>query len=299
MTGDPLRRATQQQGSAVASKELPLTPSHSNPILLAGHVHRDPVGNLLATLSRIFVGFSFLAFGVQHFRYSGYISDLGLVPDWAPAHLFWAWVAGAALLLTGLSVLAGKYARFTTFVLGIVFVASAFIRFSTHLGGMVHNVSDRTVFFELLCCGGGSWMLSSIFNPDLAIPSASISRNLATVGRWLLAVANIVFGIGHFQVVAYIAFLIPHWLPFRLFLAWFTGCAFVAAGISIAAQVWARLAATLLGVMYFFWVVILHAPRIAHALHNRDEWNSGYVCLTMAGCAFIAAALAPKVSTSR
>ena len=67
-----------------------------------------------------------------------------------------------------------------------------------------------------------------------------------------------------------------------------------AAGLSIAAGIGTRLSATLLGVMFFSWVVLVHAPRIAHALHNADEWNSGYVCLMMAGFALIAAALANR-----
>jgi uncharacterized membrane protein YphA (DoxX/SURF4 family) len=285
-----------------ASDEQPLSRSrgaqegspHSGLFLLAGSAHRDPAATMFAWLGRLFIALSLIAFGVQHFRYSGFIPDLGLVPDWAPAHIVWAWLAGAALLLAGLSVLIGKYARLATFLLGFTFLLSAFLRFTPRFAGMVHNVSDRTVFFELLSCCGGSWMLSSLFtSADSPRIAPSLTQKLATLGRWFFAVSNIVFGIGHFQVAAYIAFLIPHWIPFRLFLAYFTGCAFIAAGVSIAARRFTRLSGALLGLMYFLWVVIVHAPRIAHALHNGDEWNSGYVCLAMAGCALIAAALTP------
>src|ERR1700691_6310810 len=70
--------------------------------------HDDITATALAWTGRFFLGISFLAFVAREFRYSGFIGDLGLVPDWAPAHLFCAWLAGAILLLAGLSVLTGN-----------------------------------------------------------------------------------------------------------------------------------------------------------------------------------------------
>jgi uncharacterized membrane protein YphA (DoxX/SURF4 family) len=257
---------------------------------------------MFAWLGRLFIALSLIAFGVQHFRYSGFIPDLGLVPVWAPAHLVWAWLAGTILLLAGISVLTGVYARFITTLLGFVFLLSAFLRFSTHIPGMTHNIGNRGVFFELLACAAGSWMLARTFSgsgsglgsrPGFLNPSDALTVRHATAGRWLFGIACVVFGTLHFQAPTWIASLIPQWIPFHLFLAWFTGCALVAAGLSIAARIWARLSAALLGLMLFSWVVIVHAPRIVHAFHDGDEWNSGFVCLTMAGCALIAAALTP------
>ena len=80
----------------------------------------------------IFIALALIVFGVQHFLYSGFIGDLGLVPVWAPAHLVWAWLAGTILLLAGLSVLTGIYARLITTLLGFVFLCSASVSY-THL----------------------------------------------------------------------------------------------------------------------------------------------------------------------
>lgn len=253
-----------------------------------------------AWLARCFIGISMIAFGVQHFRYSE-ILGMRIVPEWLPGHLFWSWCTGAALLLAGIAILIGRYARLASLLLGFGFLLSALFRFVPAFAPVLHDVSARTGFFELLSCCGGAWMLAGLF-PDSPFPSPArtfpvltfpvLIRPFTIAGRLLFAAANLVFGLDHFQVVAYIAFLIPHWMPARLFLAWFTGFAFIAAALSIATRVWMRLAGLLLGLMYFLWVVLLHAPRIAHALHNGNEWNSGFVCLTMAGCAFAAASLA-------
>ena len=273
---------------------------HSGLFLLADLSHSDPAGATFAWLGRIFIALALIVFGVQHFLYSGFIGDLGLVPVWAPAHLVWAWLAGTILLLAGLSVLTGIYARLITTLLGFVFLCSAFLRFSAHIPGMIHNFGNRGVFFELLACCGGSWMLACTFSGSgsglssgarFLNPSDALTVSLATVGRSLFGIAFVVFGTLHFQAPAWIASLIPHWIPFHLFLAWFTGCALVAAGLSITAKIRTRLSAALLALMLFCWVVIVHGPRIAHAFRDGDEWNSGFVCLTMAGYALIAAAL--------
>jgi uncharacterized membrane protein YphA (DoxX/SURF4 family) len=311
--------------------------SDSGPFF-ADSAHDDTTATALAWTGRFFLGISFLAFGVQHFRYSGFIGDLGLVPDWAPAHLFFAWLAGAILLLAGLSVLTGNTRDsnwshkshtlvvprvrpaaeaglmsltevkapnmrpvLVTTLLGFVFLLSAFLRFATHIPSMIHNIGDRGVFFELLACCAGSWMVARTFSlagsgSDFGVGSPRVSdaltARLATAARWLFGIAVVVFGSLHLQAPGWIAGLIPHWIPFHLFFAWFTGSALVAAGLAIAAGIWTRLSAALLALMLFSWVLIVHAPRIAHALHDGDEWNSGFVCLTMAGCALLTAALA-------
>jgi uncharacterized membrane protein YphA (DoxX/SURF4 family) len=284
------------------SSGVPENSPHSGLFLLADSDH-DPSTTALVRLGRLFTGVSLLAIGIQHFLYSGFIPDLGLVPHWAPAHTLCAWIAGAILLIAGISILTAKFARPISTFLGFVFLLSAFLRFTAHIPGMIHNIGDRGVFFELLACCAGSWMLASTFPPSSRLPLISDARTarlatprLATLARWLFGIAFVVFGSLHIQAPNWIAPIIPAWIPFHLFFAWFTGCALVAAGLSIAAHIWMRLSATLLGLMLFSWVVIVHAPRIAHALHNADEWNSGYVCLMMAGFALIAASLAASSS---
>jgi hypothetical protein len=99
-----------------------------------------------------------------------------------------------------------------------------------------------------------------------------------------------VFGWTHLLIPKFIAFLIPAWMPARLFLAYFTAVAFITAAIAIAIKRLIVSASTLLGVMFFLWVVTLHAPRVAAALHNPDEWNSLFMCLAMSGICFVLAA---------
>ena len=51
-----------------------------------------------------------------------------------------------------------------------------------------------------------------------------------------------------------------------------------------------------LGLQYFLWTVLLHAPRVATHLNNGDEWSSAFVALAMAGASFLLVPLFPAQS---
>jgi uncharacterized membrane protein YphA (DoxX/SURF4 family) len=104
----------------------------------------------------------------------------------------------------------------------------------------------------------------------------------------------LIFGVQHFMYAAYIATLIPPWMPAHLFLAYFTGAAFIAAAIAIASGIQARLGAGLLGLMFLLWTVLLHAPRVFAHIHNKDELTSLFVALAMSGGSFIVGAVVSK-----
>lgn len=114
-----------------------------------------------------------------------------------------------------------------------------------------------------------------------------------TLGRIFVAVSLVVFGVQHFIYGGFVATLVPAFMPRRLFWAYFVGVAFFAAAIGILTRMLARAAATMLGVMFFLFLVLLHIPRIIGSSSNGNEWTSGFVALTMCGGAWILANAAP------
>jgi hypothetical protein len=83
-------------------------------------------------------------------------------------------------------------------------------------------------------------------------------------------------------------------IPGHLFWTYFTGAGFIATGLEIVTNIYARLAGFMLGVMFLLWVLVLHAPRAIAAMHNGDEWTSLFVALAMGGASFILAASFPN-----
>jgi hypothetical protein len=75
-------------------------------------------------------------------------------------------------------------------------------------------------------------------------------------GRFIFAIALVVLGLDHFLFFRFVASLVPPWIPWHLFWAFFCGCAFMAAGVSIATRWMGQLGATLIGTMFLLWFFV-------------------------------------------
>lgn len=63
-----------------------------------------------------------------------------------------------------------------------------------------------------------------------------------------------------------IASLVPEWIPWHLFWAYFVGACFIAAAFSLVTGIRARLAAGLLALNFFLFVLLMDAPGLRHAI---------------------------------
>lgn len=77
------------------------------------------------------------------------------------------------------------------------------------------------------------------------------------------------FGTEHFTVTAVIASIVPDWIPWHMFWAYFLGACFIAAGFSLATRIQARPTALLLGITFFLFVALMHGPAWAQDPHSR------------------------------
>jgi uncharacterized membrane protein YphA (DoxX/SURF4 family) len=91
------------------------------------------------------------------------------------------------------------------------------------------------------------------------------------------------FGTEHFTLTETIASLVPAWIPWHEFWAYFVGACFIAAALSMVTGIQARLAASLLALNFFLFVLLMDVPawiqspgdRIALALALRELSFSG------------------------
>jgi uncharacterized membrane protein len=67
------------------------------------------VGDNGVRIARILYGLALIAFGLSHFFYVELTTPL--VPDWLPAHLFWAYFTGCTYLAAGVAMLTGVWGR--------------------------------------------------------------------------------------------------------------------------------------------------------------------------------------------
>jgi uncharacterized membrane protein YphA (DoxX/SURF4 family) len=83
------------------------------------------------------------------------------------------------------------------------------------------------------------------------------------------------FGTEHFTLTAVIASLVPAWIPWHLFWAYFVGVCFIAAALSLVTGIQSRLAASLLALAFFLFVVLMDAP--GWARNPRDRFGLTFV----------------------
>lgn len=91
--------------------------------------------------------------------------------------------------------------------------------------------------------------------------------------RILYGLCLIFFGIAHFVDVKDTVSLVPHWLPSHLFWAYFTGCAFIAAGLATLIDFLARLAVTLSAVQLALFLFLVWIPIVAVGSKDPFQWS--------------------------
>ena len=105
-------------------------------------------------------------------------------------------------------------------------------------------------------------------------------------GRLFFAISLAVFGSEHFTETASIATLVPRWIPAHVFWVYLVGIAFLCAAIGLANLVQARLAAALVGMTMFLFVLVMDLPAVAANPGNRFFWALALRQLAFSGGAF-------------
>jgi uncharacterized membrane protein len=250
----------------------------------------------LRHFGRILFAIGIAAFGVQYLLYGHYLGGLPPVPPWAPGGSIGAYVVGVFLIVAAVSIAAQWNAHLFAALVGALFLFCVVFLHLQHFSDVIHKGNDRTRALEPLAIAAAAFVLAGTYsiNPAKSSTWQTALGMAGKLARFVFAFTLIIFGWQHFEYAAYLATLVPAWLPAHLLWIYFTGVGFIVAGISIALRIFGRLAATLLGLMFFLWVVILHAPRVYASLHNADEWTSLFVALAMAGASFFIASTLPN-----
>jgi uncharacterized membrane protein YphA (DoxX/SURF4 family) len=141
------------------------------------------------------------------------------------------------------------------------------------VGGAVFGIGLVTILLR------GDWQRSQGFD------------KLILFGPIFYAAPLAAFGTEHFTITSDIASIVPSWIPWHLFWAYFVGACFIAAALSMVTGIQARLAASLVALTFFLFVALMDAPgwvqtprdRFAAALTLRELSFSGGALALAAG----------------
>jgi uncharacterized membrane protein YphA (DoxX/SURF4 family) len=245
-----------------------------------------------------------VALGIENLACAHSSQASELVMPFISGSPFAAYLAGLALLAAGVAIAINRGARLAAILLGILFLVCVLAIEVSNVAAHPADVGVRTVAFETLTFCGIAWMLAGTLPPEsFRSPQWESAENaLIKSGRYLFAISAIVFGIDHFLVIPLIVSLVPGWIPGSgLFWTYLTAIAFIAAGISLAANVLTRWAGFMLGLMFMLWVLVLHGPRVVspRRSHDPDEWSSALIAVAIWGGSWIAASALSQEAPAR
>ena len=92
---------------------------------------------------------------------------------------------------------------------------------------------------------------------------------LVLFGPLFYAAPVAAFGTEHFTLTQDIQSMVPAWIPWHLFWAYFVGSCFIAGALSLVTRIQARLAASLFALNFFLFVALMDFPDWVQHPHSR------------------------------
>jgi len=236
-------------------------------------------GRLLFSLAITGIGIETLICSyVSSYSPGPYYKIVPVIP-WLPAIPILAYLVGAILVLCGAGLLFQRTLVVSSITLGALMLLCG-LAFDLPRRPNLMSAEWRTNVLEPITIGSLAWLAPGL---------GGIPRWLHRASRYLLAFALIIFGIAHFQVLTFIASMVPGWIPWHWFWTVFFGVAFIAAGVSFATGFLQRWAALGIGLMFALWTVTIHLPpvlnsfRILGATQDPDKWSDVFIVVALWG----------------
>lgn len=234
------------------------------------------------SLAQVFLAAPMAVFGADHFVGPDGIARI--IPAWIPAHMFWVYFVGTALVAAALAIASGQLLRPAAALLGAMLLCFVVLMhlpvLATHLG----NRFALAVLLRDLSFGSGALALAvaeSRLRPRVRIGVTGLLRSA-------IGVSAVAFGIEHFlhpQFVPVIPLrqLLPAWIPAHLALSYTVGAALIAGGFALLLNWRTRAAAMYLGALVFAVVMLIYVP-IMMAAPGDIASGLNYVADTLVYC---------------
>jgi uncharacterized membrane protein len=124
-----------------------------------------------------------------------------------------------------------------------------------------------------MCTAGIVVFLIALWSSKTDIACARGLDKIVALSNLCFAIPLAVFGALHLSGVEFVLPIVPPYMPWRLFVAYFVGCALLAASLSIATKIQVRWSGLLFGIMMFLFVAMLMIPGAIASHRDRIAWT--------------------------
>ncbi len=162
------------------------------------------------------------------------------------------------------------------------------------------HITILAAFFEIsraavsMCGAGILLFLVALWAAKTDVARASGLDKIVALSNLCFAIPLAVFGAEHLSGAKFLMLMVPSYIPWRLFWAYFVGFALLAASLSIATKIQMRWSGLLFGIMMFLFVAMLHIPRALASPGDRIPWTIVLREMSFAGGGWILAGSAMR-----
>jgi len=213
------------------------------------------------------------------------------VPHWAPAREALVWLCAFISLACGVGLVWQRTAPAASRVL-LAWLLLWFVLFRVPI--FLRAPASPESWYgcgETAVVVAGAWALYAALaggwdRRRLGFATGETGRRIA---RALYGLALIPFGLGHFIYAGHTAAMVPTWLPAHLAIAYFTGAAFIVAGVAVIAQVYARLAAALSTAQMGLFTLLVWGPVVASGGADASAWSETIISIALTAGGWVVA----------
>ncbi|WP_058187521.1 hypothetical protein [Terracidiphilus gabretensis] len=203
---------------------------------------------------------------------------MGAVPKWIPGALFWTYFFGVALLAAAISFILWRCVRLSATLLAIFFLIIVAVVDLPNLAAQFHDRIFWTLTVRELCFAGGAMVLAGSLTPC----SAPMCRTLTPIGRTIVALVMIFYGIEHFFFLHNVPGvplekITPSWIPASAAITCFIGVVLILAGIGLFIRSTVRIAAASAGSILVLLVIAFYGPICVAQLSTNPVEGLNYV----------------------
>jgi uncharacterized membrane protein len=140
-----------------------------------------------------------------------------------------------------------------------------------------------------MCTAGVVIFLVAIWAAKTDVARGRGLDKIVSLSNLFFAAPLAVFGALHLAAAESLMPMVPSYMPWRLFWAYFFGFALLAASLSIATKIQVRWSGLLFGIMMLLFVAMVHIPRVVATPGDRIPWTIVIREMSFAGGGWILA----------